>query len=140
MPNETMTDNAMTDDSRHSNSLTLPLVSAAIGIVYLVAGLAGGQTAFAVTGAAVMFGLAGVLLLVRGRSETIKGLMDRRDERINTIDLQATAATGIVLVVAVLAAFIVEIARGNTGAPYLWLGCLGGVTYVVSLVVLRLRR
>ena len=123
----------------NAKTLTLPLLSAAIGVVYLVTGLAGGQPGFAVTGAVVMFGLAAVLLLVRGRSETVQGLMDRRDERINTMDLRATAATGAVLVVAILAAFVIEIARGESGAPYMWLGCLGGVTYVVSLVVLRLR-
>ena len=112
----------------------------AIGVVYVVAGLAGGQTAFAVTGAVVMFGLAGVLLLVRRRSETVQALLDRRDERINGLDLQATAATGVVLIVLILVAFVIEIARGESGAPYDWLGAIGGLAYAVAFLVLRLRR
>lgn len=39
----------------------------------------------------------------------------------------------------VIAAFMVEVARGNDTAPYSWLGALGGLSYLVALVVLRLR-
>jgi hypothetical protein len=131
----------MTNESplMNAKTLTLPLVSVGIGLVYLGAGLAGGQTGFAVTGLLVMVGLAVVLLLVKRRSETVQGLMDRRDERINTLDLRATAVTGVVLIVSILTAFVVEVARGNDGGPYVWLGCLAGLTYVAALVVLRLR-
>jgi hypothetical protein len=119
--------------------LVLPIASVAIGVGYLVAGLIGGQTWFAIEGLVLMSGIAVVLLLVRGRSETVAGLMDRRDERINALDLRATALTGGVLVVAVLVGFVVDIARGGDGQPYVWLGALGGVTYLVALIVLRFR-
>jgi hypothetical protein len=121
-------------------TLILPLFSVAIGLVYLAVGLVGGQPGFAIAGAIVMFALAAVLVLVRKRSETVQGLLDRRDERINALDVQATAITGGVLLVAIATAFVVEIARGESGGPYVWLGCLGGVTYLVALVLLRLRR
>ena len=46
----------------------------------------------------------------------------------------------MVLIVAVIAGFIVEIATGQDGAPYYQLGAIGGVSYVAALVFLRFRR
>ena len=40
----------------------------------------------------------------------------------------------------VIGMFVIEIAQGEDGAPYSALGALGGVTYVIAMVVLRLRR
>lgn len=119
--------------------LTVPAVAVVGGIVYLVAGLIGGQTWFGVAGFGVMVAFAGVLWLVRGRSETVKGLLDRRDERINTIDLTATSLAGGVVLVALFVAFAISTARGGSGAPYDWLLGLGGLAYIVAVVVLRLR-
>jgi hypothetical protein len=36
-------------------------------------------------------------------------------------------------------AFIVELARGNSGAPYGWLGAIGGITYIVAVLVFTIR-
>jgi len=55
------------------------------------------------------------------------------------MDLRATAIAGCVLTVAILGAFVVEIAQGGDGMPYAWLGAVGAVAYVLALVVLRLR-
>jgi hypothetical protein len=126
--------------TRPATELTLPILSVVIGIVYLVVGLLGGRTTFAVVGLAIMLALALALWLVRGHSETVKGLLDRRDERINAIDLTASAVTGGVLILVLLIAFVVAVARGGSGAPYYWLLAIAGVTYLASLVVLRLRR
>lgn len=117
--------------------LTVPAVAVAGGVVYLVAGLIGGQTW--VGGLVVMVAFAAVLWLVRRRSETVKGLLDRRDERINTIDLKATAFAGGAVLAALIVAFAISIARGGSGAPYDWLLGLGGLAYIVAVVVLRLR-
>lgn len=122
-----------------SNELAVPMIAVACGIVYLVAGLIGGQTWFGVGGLAVMVVFAGVLWLVRRRSETVQGLLNRRDERINTIDLRATAFAGGVVLVALFVAFAISIARGESGEPYDWLLGLGGVTFVGAVVVLRIR-
>ena len=117
-----------------------PLVAAAIGVAYLIAGWLGGDPAFGVFGLMLMSALA-VAMLVAGRfSETVAGLLDRRDERLNFIDNQATLFAGMVVLVAVLVGFVVEIARGQDGAPYAMLGAIGGVSYVVSLVFLRFQR
>ena len=121
------------------SGLTTPLVSVAIGIAYLLAGWAGGDLEFGLFGLALMTGLAVVLLLVRRRSETVKGLLDRRDERINTIDLRATAFAGVTVIVAVVIAFIVEIATGGDGSQYAWLGAIGGVAYIGAVIVQRIR-
>ncbi len=122
-----------------ATELTVPAIAVGIGIVYLVAGLTGGQTWFGVAGLVVMVVFAGVLWRVRRRSETVKGLLDRRDERINTIDLKATAYAGGAVLAALLVAFAISIARGGSGDPYVWLLGLGGLAYMVAVVVLRLR-
>jgi hypothetical protein len=117
-----------------------PLLAVAMGLAYLVAGWIGGDRNFGVGGLIVMVTLA-VGMLIAGRfSETVAGLLDRRDERINTIDTQATVFTGMVLITAVIIGFISEIARGGDGQPYSMLGAIGGFSYVAALVVLRFRR
>jgi hypothetical protein len=83
------------------------------------------------------FGLA---ILLGGRSETIRGLRgDGRDERFAMLDLQATAIAGLALIIAVIVAFIVEVARGHSGEPYDWLGAIGGLAYIAAVVYLRIR-
>jgi hypothetical protein len=39
----------------------------------------------------------------------------------------------------IIGAFVVELARGHDGSPYAWLGAVGGISYLVAIVVLRLR-
>ncbi len=116
-----------------------PAVALLIGVAYLVAGLLGDNTGFGIFGLVVMVA-TGVLFLVLGRfSETAAGLRDRNDERINRIDREASLYSGMVVLLAVIGMFVVEIARGQDGSPYYQLGALGGVTYLVALVVLRYR-
>ena len=83
----------------------------------------------------------GALILLGGsRSETIRGLRgDGRDERFKQIDVHATALAGTAVITAILVAFGVEVARGNDGSPYSWLGAIAGVAYLVAVVVLRAR-
>jgi hypothetical protein len=47
--------------------------------------------------------------------------------------------TGALILVIILIGAVVELARGHSGAPCTWLAAFGGLTYVVSVVVLRLR-
>jgi Na+/H+ antiporter NhaD/arsenite permease-like protein len=88
---------------------------------------------------AVMAGFSGALLLARRRSETVRGLLDHRDERITAIDLRATAVTGLAMIAVVLVAFVVQISRGQSGWPYSMIGAVGGVAYLVSVIALRIR-
>jgi hypothetical protein len=75
-----------------------------------------------------------------GRSETIRGLRgDGRDERFQAMDSRATLISGSVVVIAVVVASVVSVANGHNGAPYSWLGALAGLTYVASILWLRIR-
>jgi hypothetical protein len=119
--------------------LATPIFGAAMGVVYLVAFLVAGDPLDGVLGFAVMIAFSAALLLARRRSETVRGLLDHRDERISAIDLRATAVTALALIVVVLVAFVIQIARGQSGWPYSMLGFVGGLTYVGSVIVLRIR-
>ncbi len=79
-------------------------------------------------------------MVASGRSETVAGLLDRRDERIASLDRDASLAAGMVVILGVIAGFVYELATGGDTGPYVWLGALGGVTYIVALITLRIRR
>ena len=79
-------------------------------------------------------------MLLGGRSETARGLRgDGRDERFAMLALQATALAGLALMIAVIVAFIVDVAHGHIGEPYDWLGAIAGLAYIAAIIVLRVR-
>jgi len=129
---------------RHNPAFTrtkwfLPLFSVAMGGLLLAASWLGGHPGWGLVLLATMtvFGLA---ILLAGRSETVRGLRgDGRDERFAQIDMRATAASGLVLIVALIVAWLVEIARGHSGNPYSWLLAISGVSYLIAVVILRWR-
>jgi hypothetical protein len=117
----------------------VPLFAVALGLVMFVAQWIGGSPLSGLGSLAIMTGF-GALLLVGGRSETIRGLRgDGRDERFRQIDIHATATAGIAVITAILVAFVVELTRGHNGSPYAWLGAIAGVAYLIAIVVFRLR-
>ena len=87
-----------------------------------------------------MVAAAATLLLAARRSETIRGLINHRDERINGIDLRATAFSGLAVILAILVGALVEMGRGHSGAPYTWLAAIAGLSYILAIVVLRVRQ
>jgi hypothetical protein len=118
---------------------TLPGLSLLIGLVYLGAEVVGGHPWLG----AEMFGImavAGAAILFGGRSETIRGLRgDGRDERFAQLDLRATAYAGLVIILALLAGLTFEIAHGRSGMQYAWPCAVGGLTYIASVIYLRIR-
>jgi hypothetical protein len=118
----------------------LPLFSVALGVAFFAAQWIGGNPGEGLVSLAIMT-VFGALILVGGsRSETIRGLRgDGRDERFRQIDIHATALAGLAVITAILVAFAVEMARGEDGLPYSWLGAIGGLAYLVAVVVLRAR-
>jgi 4-hydroxybenzoate polyprenyltransferase len=116
-----------------------PTVSLAIGVGYFAAATAGGHPGLGVFMLSVMVVTAVASVIFARHSETVRGLMDHGDERIANIDLTATAAGGMAVLGGVLVGFLVELARGGDGMPYAWLGAVGGVGYIVAVVVLRMR-
>ena len=129
-----------TDKVSPTTRWAVPGVAALAGAAYLVAGLLGDDVGFGVLGLVLMLAAGGAFLLAARWSETAAGLRDRTDERINEIDRSASLTDGMVVLLAVLVLFVVEIASGEDGSPYSQLGALGSLTYVVSLVWLRYRR
>ena len=129
-----------TDKVSPATRWAVPGVAALAGVAYLVAGILGDDVSFGVFGLVLMLGAGGAFVLAARWSETAAGLRDRTDERINDIDRSASLTAGMVVLLAVLVMFVVEIARGEDGSPYSELGALGGVTYVASLTWLRFRR
>ena len=117
----------------------VPLLSGALGIVVFAAQWIGGDPGSGLESLGIMAGF-GALILLGGRSETIRGLRgDGRDERFRMIDIHATALAGLAVILAIIVAFIVELAKGHSGNPYGWLGAIGGLTYLVAVVVFRIR-
>jgi hypothetical protein len=43
------------------------------------------------------------------------------------------------MISAIIVGFLVEVARGHSGSPYDWLGAIGGLAYLVAVIVLRIR-
>ena len=117
----------------------LPSFSLALGLVVLAVSWLGGNPGEGVISLAVMAGF-GLFVLFAGRSETIRGLRgDGRDERFAQIDLQATAVAGLALIVALIVAWLVATARGQSGNPYDWLLAIGGLAYLVAVAYFRWR-
>jgi hypothetical protein len=116
-----------------------PLFAVGLGLLFLVAMWIGGDPRTGLYSLAVMVAF-GTLILLGGRSETVRGLRgDGRDERFRQIDIAATAVAGLVLITVIIGAFLVEVARGMDGSPYAALGAVAGVAYLVAVAVLRLR-
>jgi hypothetical protein len=109
------------------------------GVAVGVGALVGGHPVVGLVAFTIMTLLTAALVLLAKRSETIRGLLDRRDERISSIDLRATAASGGVTIVAIVVGAVVELAHGHDGSPFTWLGAIAGLSYLAALLVLRAR-
>ena len=117
----------------------VPLFAVGLGIVVFAAQWVGGDPVSGLESLAIMTGV-GALLLLGGRSETIRGMRgDGRDERFQKIDIHATALAGLAMALAVTVGSLVELARGHGPGVYGWIALVGGVTYVVAIVVFRIR-
>ena len=90
--------------NRRSYWATVAL-STAIGLVYLIGFAVGGKPLLGVGALAIMVVFSGVLVLAGRRSETVRGLLNHRDERISAIDLRATAVTALAMIAVILIGF-----------------------------------
>jgi undecaprenyl pyrophosphate phosphatase UppP len=116
-----------------------PAVAVAFGFAMLVAQWIGGDARNGLLSLAIMTGF-GLLIVLGGGSETVRGLRgDGRDERFSAMDIRATAFAGSFLIAVILIAFLVDIARGNDGAPYNWLGAITAIAYLAAILTLRVR-
>jgi len=100
----------------------------------------GGQIRLGAESFGIMVGF-GVVVLLAGRSETIRGLRgDGRDERFRQMDIEATALAGLVVVAALIVSWLVAVGERRSGAPYDWLCAIAGIAYIAGIVLYRLRR
>jgi hypothetical protein len=119
---------------------TLPAFSLFLGGCVLLSYWLGDNVKNGLIGLAILAGLA-ALLVLGGRSETIRMARgDQRDERWALIDLRATAIAGNVLIGIVIGMWMYEIANGRDGSPYVELGAISGLVYLLAIGVLRVRR
>jgi hypothetical protein len=112
----------------------VPGAAVAIGLVYLGIGVAHHEPATGGLELLVMLAAAGALVLWRGRSEPAALLAgDSSDERRAMIQLRASAATGRVLAVLVVAGLLWSLATDGPDAGVFGVLCaVTGVTTVVS--------
>ena len=117
----------------------LPGFCVALGALVLAAQWIGGNAREGVYSLLVLTGF-GVLILLGGRSETVRGLRgDARDERFRMIDVHATAVAGLAIISTLIVVWLVELARGHDGSPYGQLMAIGGVTYLAAIAFMRWR-
>ena len=117
----------------------LPAFSLVLGLVMLAVSWLGGSLSQGLISLAVLAGF-GLIVLLAGRSETVRGLRgDGRDERFAQIDLQATALSGLAVIVTLIVAWLVATARGQSGSPYGWLLAVAGLTYLLAVAWFRWR-
>jgi hypothetical protein len=123
---------------RHSRWFQ-PLLAIALGVVLLAVGAIGGHPGEGTAGFAVMVGFA-IFLLAAGRSDSVRAMRgDGRDERFQLMQLKAASFAARLVLVAVVVGFLVEIGRGNSGAPYSWLSALGGASFLAATLHLHRR-
>lgn len=117
----------------------LPAFCVALGGAVLVAQWIGGNLHGGLVSLALLTGF-GLVILVGGRSETVRGLRgDGRDERFRMIDIHATALAGIVLIVTLIVVWLIELGRGHDGSPYGELMAVGGLAYIAAIALMRWR-
>ena len=117
----------------------LPLFSLGLGIVVFVVSWVGGQFGAGLGSLAILAAFGLLILLLTGRSETVRGLTVARDERFAQIDQRATAVAGLVVLVTLIVAWLVATARGQNGHPYDWLLATSGLSYLLAIAFFRWR-
>jgi hypothetical protein len=117
----------------------LPLFSLGLGIVVFVVSWVGGQFGAGLGSLAILAAFGLLILLLTGRSETVRGLTVGRDERFVQIDQRATAVAGLVVLVTLIVFWLVATARGQNGHPYDWLLAISGLSYLLAIAFFRWR-
>ncbi len=117
----------------------LPLFSLFLGLLMLAAFWIGDDLGMGLFALGVMAG-AGLLFLVGGRSEMVRGLRgDGRDEYWERMDVHASYLAGMATIGLIIGMCLWEWAHGRSGTPYVQLGAIAGVAYVAALGALRIR-
>jgi hypothetical protein len=120
-------------------SWLLPFVTVLFGSAVLAAEATNGDFVEGLVWFAVLAAGAGLLAL-GGRFEAVRlARGDGEDEREALINQRALAAAGLVIIIALTAVIIFQIARGEDATPYTYITALGGASYLAALITLRRR-
>ena len=117
----------------------LPLFSVFLGVLCLTAFWIGDDLGMGLFAFGLMAAI-GVVFLVGGRSEMVRGLRgDGRDEYWERMDVHASYLAGMATIGLIIGMCLWEWAHERSGTPYVQLGAISGVAYVVALAALRVR-
>ena len=106
-----------------------PLYSLGVGAIVFAAFALGGNPADGAKAVALLV-LVAVVFWFGGSG---------RDERWAAIDLRASAFAGFVVILALVGAWLYELADGSDGGPYGRLLAVGGIAYIAAIAFLRRR-
>lgn len=121
-------------------NLHVVALSVVLGLVTGGAAAVSGRVGLGIAFLAIMWAIAGFLLIGSRHSDTIALLGDDTgEERHVHIHQRAALHSLNLLALVIVAAFIVDVARGGDGQPYAMLGFVGGLSYTVFLLVLNRR-
>lgn len=131
----------MMSTSRSGHRGATTAVLAVGGGALAVASWIGGDHGLAV-GLLVFYAITGGIAYIwAGRDGDVAALMRvGGDERQRGMDREATAIAGLAVCAAAIIGAIVQTARSLDPGPYGLMCVVGGVSYTVSLIVLRRRR
>jgi len=120
-----------------SRWLALPVIYLALGAVIFLANAIGGEPGQGFIWFLVWAAIAAVFAF-GGRFDLIRQARgDLVDEREGSIHQKAMASTGVVLVIALTAMIVIQLARGEDPSPYTQLMMAGGATYLLGLLINR---
>jgi hypothetical protein len=124
----------------HNSKWLVPGFAVGMGLLFLGVQWSTGDPGGGLVSLAIMVGFAAAIVAFSGRSGVAEVMRNpHADERTAMLDLRATAFAGVAVIVAVIGAFVYELATGGDSNPYALLGALGGVAYLVALFVLQRR-
>ena len=129
-------------------TLTRPGRRAASAVVLVIGGGALAAATWASGDHGLAVGLVGYYLATAGaaywwaggRGDVAAIMRAGGDERQQGMDRDATALTGIAMSLAAIAGAVIEVARTGSPGDFGIMCAVGGVAYVVSISVIRLRR
>jgi len=131
----------MTTKPRSGRRSLSALVLAIGGLALSAAVWVGGSHDWAIGALAFYAVAAGVSFLWAGGRGDVAALMRAGgDERQRGLDRDATALTGLAVVLYALVGAIAAVARTGNPGDFGVICLVGGVAYAVSLTILRLRR
>ncbi len=118
----------------------LPVWQMTLGVVISGAIAIGGNLTAALVNLGIFAVFSALFYFGAGGSETLGGIAEPgRDERWALIHQRAMALTGTVLALALIGAWVVDLARGGDGLPYSILFAAGTIVYFAAALWGRAR-